>query len=73
MLEAHPYDPELHRAGAAAHDGHCSWHGPVSCSHPPVISFQDAQERWQSGCRRAVDELTARGDLGPPVRPDAVR
>src|SRR3954447_22397239 len=30
MLETQAYDPALHRPGTAAHDGGCSWHGPVS-------------------------------------------
>lgn len=63
MLETQPYDAALHRPGTAAHDGHCSWHGPVSCAQPPVISFQDRSGGWQSGCQRAVDELLARGDI----------
>lgn len=41
VLETHPYDPSRHRPGTGAHDGSCSWHGPVSCPEPPVISFQD--------------------------------
>jgi hypothetical protein len=63
VLEAHPYNPSLHRPSTAAHDGGCSWHGPVSCPQPPVISFQDTQGKWQSGCQRAVEELTARGEI----------
>lgn len=68
VLEAHPYHPSRHRLGTAAHDGGCSWHGPVACPQPPVLSFRDRSGAWQSGCRRAVEELTARGDLTAPGR-----
>ena len=63
VLEGRPYDRSRHRPGTAAHAGHCSWHGPVSCGRSPIVSFCDAQGRWQSGCQRAVDELVARGQL----------
>lgn len=67
MRESFPHNQRLHRSTTAAGQGHCSWHGPASCPDTPVISFQDAQGRWQSGCERALDELTARGDISPPT------
>lgn len=63
MNESHPYDARCHRTGSVAAQGRCSQHGIKSCSEPPVVSFQDRHNRWQSGCPRALDELTARGGV----------
>lgn len=65
MHESYPYDAKYHRAGSVAARGRCSQHGLDSCKEPPVISFQDRHDRWQSGCARALQELTARGEIAP--------
>lgn len=65
MHESYPYDAKRHRAGSVAAQGRCSQHGVNSCSEPPVVSFQDRHDRWQSGCARALKELTARGEISP--------
>jgi hypothetical protein len=66
MREALPYDARHHRQGTVAAAGHCSWHGRPTCEETPVVSFQDAENQWQSGCQRALDELVARGEISPP-------
>jgi hypothetical protein len=67
MYDTQPYDSSLHLPGTAAARGACSWHGPVSCSETPIISFRDAHGWWHSACPRAVDELTARGHITGPT------
>lgn len=66
MHESLPYDATYHHPNSVAAAGHCSQHGPDSCSETPIISFQDRHDRWQSGCQRALDELVARGEVSPP-------
>jgi len=66
MRETLPYDARHHRQGTVAAAGRCSWHGRPTCEEVPVISFQDAENQWQSGCQRALDELLARGEISPP-------
>lgn len=63
--EPYPYDATYHRTGSVAAMDRCSQHGLDSCKQPPVISFQDRHNRWQSGCARALKELTARGEIAP--------
>ena len=66
MHESFPYDARSHRPGSKAAAGECSQHGIDSCQATPIISFQDRNDRWQSGCQRALDELVARGEISPP-------
>ena len=66
MHEALPYDAQNHRSGTVAAAGRCSWHGRSTCEETPVISFQDDEHQWQSGCQRALEELLARGEISPP-------
>lgn len=65
-LSAIAFDATFHRPVTLAAQSRCSWHGRT-CHRTPVISFEDAQGRRQSGCQRAVEELTARGELAWPV------
>jgi hypothetical protein len=64
--DSFPYDANYHRPGSVAAQGRCSQHGVGSCSEPPVISFQDRHNRWQSGCQRALRELVDRGEISHP-------
>jgi hypothetical protein len=57
-----PYLPAHHDPGTRAHDHRCSWHGR-RCLAPPLISFRDKDGSRQSGCPRALTELTTTGDL----------
>ncbi len=66
MNPSHPYDSAFHRPGSVAAQGRCSQHGVDSCKQEPLVSFQDRHGRWQSGCQRALEELTARGEISPP-------
>lgn len=62
MLKARAYAATFHRPTSFAGQGGCSWHGRT-CDQKPVVSFEDLSGRWQSGCRRAVAELSGRGEL----------
>lgn len=66
VTEPRAFDPAFHRPGSVAAAGHCSQHGLDSCPNPPVISFVDRNGRRQSGCRRAAEELSARGEIALP-------
>ena len=62
------YDPSLHAAGTLAASGACSHHRADSdsaCTHDAVVSFQDADGRWQSGCSAALQQLVERGQIEP--------
>jgi hypothetical protein len=70
MNESHTFDPELHEAGSPAAQGECSHHGPDGagtgpCAGAAVVSFQDGDGRWQSGCSLALEQLVEKGDLEP--------
>jgi hypothetical protein len=70
MNQSHTFDPELHEAGSAASQGECSYHGPDGggsgpCDGAAVVSFQDRDGRWQSGCARALEQLVEKGDVEP--------
>jgi hypothetical protein len=70
MKPSYPFDPDLHRPGSVAARGGCSWHGvdgttERGCGGEAVVSFQDQQERWQSGCQRALEELVDREEIEP--------
>jgi hypothetical protein len=60
------YDAKHHNPRSVAATGRCSQHGVGSCSEPPVISFRDRHNRWQSGCERTLAELVERGEIAPP-------
>jgi hypothetical protein len=66
MNPSRPYERAYHGPGSVAAQGRCSQHGVDSCEEEPVVSFQDRHGRWQSGCQRALTELTARGEITPP-------
>lgn len=61
-LGAMVFDASFHSPASLAGQGRCSWHGRT-CHQAPVISFKDLQGRRQSGCQRAVEELTSREEL----------
>ena len=64
---AYPYDATRHQRDTVAASGRCSQHGKDLCSEPPVVSFQDRHQRWQSGCERALAELVFRREVLPPA------
>jgi hypothetical protein len=62
------YDPDLHDPGTVAASGRCSHHAEhdaqgVGCTGDAVVSFQDQQGRWQSGCAAALEQLVADGQI----------
>jgi hypothetical protein len=68
MRPSQTYDPELHEAGSEAAAGRCSHHGgsaAAECAGEAVVSFQDDDGRWQSGCRLALEDLVERGEIEP--------
>ena len=70
MKPSYPFDPDLHAQGSDAASGLCSWHrqggpGRGGCDGEAVVSFQDRDGHWQSGCRRALEELVSREEIQP--------
>lgn len=65
------YDPALHDEGSIAASGGCSHHQESagadrgSCAGEAVVSFQDADGAWQSGCAAALEELVEAGEIEP--------
>jgi hypothetical protein len=69
MRQSQTFDPSLHPAGSPAAEGACSFHaeggGNADCAGEAVVSFEDADGQWQSGCRTALEELVERGEIEP--------
>jgi hypothetical protein len=67
MRQSQTFDPALHQAGSPAAEGACSHHagGSGDCAGEAVVSFEDSDGQWQSGCRTALEELVERGDIEP--------
>jgi hypothetical protein len=68
MDPSHAYDPELHEPGTLAASGGCSHHARdeadnASCTGEAVVSFQDRDGQWQSGCATALEQLVAAGEI----------
>jgi hypothetical protein len=70
MNVSHTFDPKFHEAGSAASQGRCSHHAPDGggagpCAGEAVVSFQDRDGRWQSGCSIALEQLVRTGEIEP--------
>ena len=70
MRPSQTFDPSLHPSGSPAAEGRCSHHargdGTSSrCAGEAVVSFEDRDGHWQSGCRTALEELVRSGDVEP--------
>lgn len=70
MSVSKTYDPKLHETGSTAARGQCSYHeldseGGRACAVEAVVSFQDRDGRWQSGCSLALEQLVEKGDIEP--------
>jgi hypothetical protein len=69
MDTSYPFDPALHAEGSLAAEGRCSHHEETyadgGCLGEAVVSFQDEQGRWQSGCSVALEQLVERGEIEP--------
>jgi len=68
MNPSQTFDPELHEAGSPAAQGQCSYHangGSGRCAGEAVVSFQDGDGRWQSGCSAALEQLVEQGEIEP--------
>ncbi len=70
MNQSQTYDPQLHEAGSRASQGRCSHHAQDaeeagSCAGEAVVSFQDRDGRWRSGCSLALKQLVEQGEIEP--------
>ena len=68
MFPSQTFDPELHEPGSAAAAGRCSHHGdggPGQCGGDAVVSFQDEDGHWQSGCGLALEQLVEDEQIEP--------
>jgi hypothetical protein len=70
MNPSQVFDPDLHEAGSLSARGRCSYHekgsgGSDACAGEAVVSFQDQDARWQSGCRLALEQLVETGEIEP--------
>ncbi len=71
MNPSYPFDPDLHEPGSVAARGECSHHrgpggaGAGTCAGEPVVSFQDGDGTWQSGCSAALELLVEQGEIQP--------
>lgn len=70
MTLSQTYDPKLHEPGSPASQGQCSHHArdaeeARSCTGEAVVSFQDRDGRWQSGCSAALEQLVEQGEIEP--------
>ena len=70
MNKSQTYDPQFHEAGSRASRGQCSHYAEAdeesgTCAGEAVISFQDRDGRWQSGCSLALKQLVEKGEIEP--------
>lgn len=69
MNASYVYDPDRHEPGSVAAAGRCSHHQDEAsphretCTGEAVVSFQDSEGRWQSGCSAALEQLVNAGYL----------
>ena len=68
MSLSQTFDPSLHEVGSAGAEGRCSHHvhrDPSRCTGEAVVSFQDQDGQWQSGCSLALEQLVKKGEIEP--------
>ena len=66
MNPSQTFDPELHEPGTSAAAGRCSHHDDgAACAGEAVVSFQDDDGRWQSGCSLALEQLVEDEQIEP--------
>lgn len=67
MRQSQTFDPSLHPATGPAAQGRCEHHadGDGDCAGEAVVSFEDRDGQWRSGCRTALEELVERGEIEP--------
>lgn len=68
MHSSQTFDQSLHEPGSAGAEGGCSFHSDRDedrCTNEAVVSFQDQNGRWQSGCSLALEQLVQNGDIEP--------
>jgi hypothetical protein len=67
MKRSDVFDPDLHEAGSVAASGRCSHHAVDGgdCAGEAVVSFQDDDGRWESGCQLALEQLVEAGEIEP--------
>jgi hypothetical protein len=67
---SYAYDRSRHEPGSVAASGKCSQHDQAGtehrhCAGDAVVSFEDRDGRWQSGCSLALEQLVQRGEILP--------
>lgn len=67
---SHAHDPELHEPGSPGAEGRCTIHldeagAAPGCTGEAVVSFEDDEGRWQSGCSAALEQLVDSGEIDP--------
>lgn len=67
MRQSQTFDPSLHPEGSPGAEGRCGHHAAddSTCAGEAVVSFEDADGGWQSGCRTALEVLVRRGEIEP--------
>lgn len=70
MKPSYTFDPKFYEPDSVAAQGLCSQHqrdgvDPDGCMREAVVSFQDRDDRWQSGCSLALEQLVESGEIEP--------
>lgn len=73
MKPSETFDAALHEPGSPGASGRCSHHadgagageGGGQCTGEAVVSFQDEDGHWQSGCSVALEQLVEAGEIEP--------
>jgi hypothetical protein len=75
MNPSYAFDPSHHEPGSPARQGRCTHHmrglgtqehpSDSGCSGEAVVSFQDGEGHWQSGCSIALEQLVEKGEIEP--------
>ena len=68
MHPSQTFDPELHDEGSLAAQGRCSYHegaGEGQCRGEAVVSYQDHDGHWESGCSLALEQLVEDEQIEP--------
>ena len=67
MKPSQTFDPDLYDADSPAAQGRCTHHGGAAaeCTGEAVVSFQDEDGTWQSGCSLALEQLVEDDAIEP--------
>ena len=70
MNTSRVFNATLYEPGSVAAQGRCSHHAVIDdrgaeCATEAVVSFQDRDGQWQSGCSLALEQLVEQGAIEP--------